>query len=142
MHERIDFLIVNSRPCSGQFRAYDSTEYLTPLILELAERYSVAVTQPLYIENSGGHRPAATSVACTMDYNLSISEIGALSLHADNLIMVSTGPSWPTFNVWNANRVRLRLLMLENEIIDYMPNLVQVASREAARSVLRERGFL
>jgi hypothetical protein len=139
---RVDFLIVNSQPCSGQFRAYDSVEYLSPLIEELAARYSVVVTQPVLRTAAGvaGNRPPA--IPCTRDYRLTISEIGALSLHADHLLMVSTGPSWPTFNIWNEKTVKLRLLLLDTEVVDYMPNLVQANHREAARAALVQRALL
>lgn len=132
----LDFLVVNSRPCSGQCMAYNDVEYLTPLIHELGSRYRrVACTQPMSREHP--------NVACTLHHHLTISEIGTLSLHADHLVMVSTGPSWPTFNVWNEKTVKLRLLLLKpDEKVDYAPNLVQVSNREDARRVLVERGLL
>jgi len=128
---RYDFLVVNSQPSSGQLMAYNTTEYLTPLIEELAERYVVITTQPIKPT-----RPTL-NIACTRDYNLSVSEIGILSNFTDHLIMVSTGPSWCTFNKFNQDSVKLRVLLLGNgERVDYARNLIQVPNREEARETL------
>ena len=55
--------------------------------------------------------------------------------------MVSTGPSWPTFNVWNQNNVQTRLLFLERERID-LPRVIHCGTREEARARLQDQGLL
>lgn len=132
-----DFLVVNSVPLSGQVRAFRSDpDHLTPLIEELAARYRVIVTNPL-------NRPAGASpIRCTQDYGLSLTGIGTLSLHCPYLLMVSTGPSWTTFNVWNRRTVKLRVVLLEAEQLNLGGNTAQATTRDAARAILAEHGLL
>ena len=56
--------------------------------------------------------------------------------------MVSTGPSWTTFNVWNRKTVKLRLILLDVEQLNLGGNTVQASTREAARAILVEHGLL
>jgi hypothetical protein len=135
-----DFLIVNSLPLSGQLRAFrGDPDHLTPLIEELATRYRVIVTHPV-------NRPPAESpgppILCTQDYGLSITDIGTLSLNCPYLLMVSTGPSWTTFNVWNRQTVKLRVILVDAEQLNFGGNTVQASTREAARMILAEHGLL
>lgn len=132
-----DFLVVNSAPLSGQLRAFKGDpEHLTPLIEELAARYRLIVTSPM------NRTPGSPPVPCTQDYGLSLTDIGTLSLHCRYLLMVSTGPSWPTFNVWNRQTVKLRVLMVDAEQLNLGGNLVQANTRDAARAILAEHGLL
>jgi hypothetical protein len=135
-----DFLVVNSVPLSRQLPAFREAQYLTPLIDELAERYRVVVTNPL--QHRADRPSGSPAIPCTQDYQLSITDIGTLSMHCPYLLMVSTGPSWPTFNVWNRESVKLRLILLDEEQLNLGGNTVQVPCREAARSVLVNRGLL
>lgn len=135
-----DFLVVNSVPLSGQLRAFrGDPHHLTPLIEELAAKYRVIATNPV-------ERPAGASSAppiwCTQDYGLSVTDIGTLSLHCPHLLMVSTGPSWTTFNVWNRQTVKLRVIMLDDEQLNLGGNTVQAGTRDAARAILVEHGLL
>ena len=146
-----DFLVVNSRPCSGQFMAYDRVEYMTPLIGKLlAKGYSVVTTQKTEKDDEWSK---AGRYACTVDHELSISAIGRLSLQCRHHVMVSTGPSWPTFNIWNAPlRIdepvrqggRLRLLMLANGegMASGLNGLFQVRSIEEAELIIITEGLL
>ncbi len=131
-YNQFDFLVVNSQPSSGQLSAYNSTEYLTPLISDLAARYKVVCTQ----------KPGCCNAECTTDDHLTLTDIGNLSLRCKYLIMVSTGPSWPTFNVWNRDSVRLRILLLDREQVDYAPNMIQVSTEDSVRKILRDRKLL
>lgn len=127
-----DFLVINSRPCSGQLLAYDSVDYFDPLLRDLAAKgYSLLVTQPT------GVRPTL----CTMDLKWSVSQIGAASRHCKHHIMVSTGPSWPALNKWNYPSDNLRMLFLATERLN-LPGLVHVPDLNACREVLVERGLL
>ncbi len=130
--DRWDFLVVNSQPCSGQFmECRGDTKSLDGIIGSLAANYSVITTQP----SSGG-------VPCTQDHHLTISQIGNLSLRCSHIVMISTGPSWPTFNIWNKDTVKFRLILSDNELLNLSHNTVQVRSTSDAASVLAEKGFI
>jgi hypothetical protein len=133
-----DALVVNSAPCSGQFRAYlsgpggcNNPEYMTPLIDAMAKRHSVIVTQR-----------CSAKVPCSLDYGISCTGIGNLSLFCKYIICISTGPSWPTFNVWNWKSAQLRLVLLDRENVQMAPNTVEVGTLEHAMGVLTERGLI
>lgn len=135
-----DFLVVNSVPLSNQLRAFrNNPNHLTTLIEELAARYRVIVTSPL---SGPPGDPPGPRVWCTQDYGLSLSDIGTLSLHCPYLLMISTGPSWPTFNVWNRDTVKLRVILLDVEQLNLGGNTVQTNTRESARAILVEHGLL
>jgi len=124
-----DFLVVNSTPGSNQFT--DGTS-LDVLIEELASRYKIVVTKPT----------AVRGVPCTQDQNLSVSGIGRLSMLCRNIVMVSTGASWGTFNVWNAETVDFRLILIQDETIGLSKNTEQAASVAEAIAALRGRKLL
>lgn len=129
----VDVLVVNSRPCSGQLLSYDHVDCLDGVIEALVRAgHRVVVTQPSRVPG----------VWCTMDHMLSITDIGHLSLHAAHLVMVSTGPSWPTFNVWNAALTKTRILMLERETVELAPRTVHVRRVDELGAQLRARGLL
>jgi hypothetical protein len=128
------FLLINSCPVSNQFAAYDGPAYFDPLISALtASGHTVCCTQH-----------SKTGVPCTLDAGLTISGIGHLSIHAQNIIMVSTGPSWPTFNVWNTQSVKLRVICLDlkHGRIGLSPNAIQVKNREEIFAILKARKLI
>jgi hypothetical protein len=136
-----DVLFINSAPCSGQFRAYlngpggpgdFNPEYCDPLIAELAARYNVICTAPT----------RARHVRCTLERDLTLCDIGNLSLYCPIIVMIATGPGWPTLNVWNIRTVKHRVILLDREVIGMAPNSVEASSIDAAREVLRLRGVL
>jgi hypothetical protein len=126
------FLVINSCPGSGQFAAYDGPAYFDPLISALtAAGHSVCCTLP-----------SKTGAPCTADAGLTITGVGQLSLDATHIIMVSTGPSWPTFNVWNRQSVKLRIICLDKETLGLSQNTIQVKSREETIALLKSRKLL
>lgn len=121
-----EWLVINSRPLSGQFLRYSESE-ADNLINALAEKYSVITTAP----------SSAASVVC-LAY-CGIHQIGRLSQGAENILMVSTGPSWPTFNIWNDATVKRRIILLDNEQVELAPNTVHCSSwAEAHRHLIAE----
>jgi hypothetical protein len=124
-----DFLVVNSTPLSGQLSR--DTD-LDGLIAELAAQYSVIVTQP----------SAVPGVVCTRDHGLSVSGIGRLSTFCKYIVMISTGSSWGTFNVWNKDSVAFRLILIDNERIGLSKNTVQANTVDSARLLLQEAALL
>lgn len=129
--EPIDFLIVNSTPQSGQWRNYNRAQ-LTDLISQLSKRHKVVTTEPCGLR-----------VPCTANtLGFSVTNIGQLSQCAKNIVMVSTGPSWPTFNVWNKDSVEFRLILIDHEVIGLSKRTEQCATVPEALRVLKVRGLL
>jgi hypothetical protein len=128
--EPFDFLIVNSDPMSGQWRSMQLSE-IDRLAVDLSENYKVITT-----------RPVQPFIPCTQRTNVTITGIGGLSRFCRFIVMVSTGPSWVTFNIWNRKSVELRIIFLEEERINIAPNTINTNSVGIAREILRERKFL
>lgn len=124
-----DFLVVNSTPLSGQL---SDASGMDALIAELAARYKVVVTQPTPVPG----------VVCTQDHGLSVSGIGRLSTLCKHIVMISTGSSWGTFNVWNIDSIAFRVILIDREQIGLSKNTVQAATISAARLLLQEKGLL
>jgi len=92
-----DYMVINSRPCSGQFLAYNHVNYFDPLIVKLrALGNSVVVTQD-------SRASFASGAVCTASVTnpLTLTQIGNLSMRCKNIIAVATGPLWPCVNVWS-----------------------------------------
>lgn len=117
----LDFLIVNHKPMSGQFAGYDAIGFGHLFDLLKSKGFSVLTTA---------------------DTDLSATSIGAASINAKYIIMVSSGPSWPTFNVWNRNSVELRIVLLDSERVDISPNTVHCVNLQAAFITLKRAGLV
>lgn len=128
--EPFDFLIVNSEPMSGQWRSMDLGD-LDQLAIELSQRHRVVTTRPV--------RPF---IPCTQRTNVSVTGIGGISRFCRYIVMVSTGPSWVTFNTWNRKTIDLRIVFLEHERVEIAPNTVTTNNVGLARETLREKGLL
>lgn len=135
-----NFFVINSRPCSGQLLAYDSVDYLDPLLRNLVRAgYTVLCTQKTGVEG----------VDCTEDLcntRLSLVEIGIASLFCQHHIMVSTGPSWLALNQINLRDGKdgLRLMMIGcGERLDTCGlGIEQVADLPAVMELLQSRRYL
>lgn len=128
--EKFDVLLVNSEPLSGQWRTMD-IEGVDRLALELSERLKIITTKPV--------RPF---IPCTQSMRLSVTGIGGISRFCRAVIMVSTGSSWATFNIWNRKSVELRVIFIEDEKVNIAPNTVHTNSPSIAREILRDHKFL
>lgn len=129
----IDFLIINSMPFSGQFVNFWAEQF-DWLIGKLKEKgHSVVTTAPCShpVPCTQGHAPPMT-----------ISDIGSLSLRCKYIFGVATGPIWPTFNVWNVETVKLRVLMLDGERIDIAPNTFHAERIGDGIKVLKDHGVM
>ena len=73
---------------------------------------------------------------------MTVTDIGALSRHCRFIIQVSTGPSWPTFNIFNPSTVELRAILLDNEKIEMTPNTVHVHDEAGVLAVLNKVGLI
>lgn len=128
--EPFDFLVVNSEPMSGQWRSMDIAD-VDQLAVDLSLRHKVVTTRPV--------RPF---IPCTQRTNVSVTGIGGVSRFCKYVVMISTGPSWITFNVWNQKSVKLRIVFLEEERVELSPNTHTTNRVEIARELLREKGLL
>jgi hypothetical protein len=52
---------------------------------------------------------------------MDVTAIGRLAQRCTAIIGVPTGPLWPTFNVWNADTIKTRILLLDTERVDILP---------------------
>jgi hypothetical protein len=120
-----DVLVINAPPMSGQFEGYDSYE-IKNTVEKLQNR---------------GFRVITTGTGIPEQF-FTASEVGFLSLHCHTILMVSTGPSWPTFNVWNQDSIKTRVILLDNERVNLAPNTVHCSRIEEAEEVLKGEGLL
>lgn len=123
-----DILIVNSPPLSGQAPRFYS-EQMDSLIGRLAQSYRIVTT----------FRRPGLDLPCTMDLNATVTGIGRLSQVCNAIVMVSTGPSWPTFNIWNRDSIKLRVVINEPEIVDLDPKAVHVPDVAGAAEAIHAR---
>jgi len=130
-YEPFDVLVVNSPPMSGQFPAYNEGE-MNRLVGALVARGLRVITT--------AHTPHPCG--CTKDHGLTVSQIGALSHFCKYIVAVSTGPSWPTFNTFNAESVALRVVLIEKEQVMISPRTVNVNNVSSARHELSIAGIL
>ncbi len=121
-----DILFISNAPGSGQFPAFDPYA-LAHLAGKLAANHHKLI-------NPASPQPG--KAFC------SLSEIGYFSLHCHTILMVSTGPSWPTFNVWNQESVKNRIILLEPERVNLSPNTMHCATIDEAAEVLKGAGLL
>ncbi len=127
--KKYDFMVVNSKPNSGQFRDYTESG-MDGLVACLHERYKIIVTQACSV-------PGVPTTA-----GLTLTNIGNVSLRCDRIIGIATGPIWPTFNVWNHRRCPNRVLMLDNEFIRHDEYCVHARSIDEATYILKQSGLL
>jgi len=128
--EPLDFLIINSPPASGQWQGFDSNGF-ADLALRLAHGHSVITTAPV-----GG-------VSCTQEVGADITHIGLVAQRARCIIGCVTGPMWPCLNVWNADTVALRVHLLDQERVDYIPErTVHCNSLSLVPELLKDRGLI
>ncbi len=125
-----DILVVNSVPMSGQLPGFSHGE-MESLVINLAARHHVVTTSHV-----------TENIPCTASTGLTVTQIGNLSRFCKYIVMVSTGPSWPTFSVFNKDTVEYRLILLGTERINLTPNTEHVASVAEARNALVKRGLL
>lgn len=114
-------LFINADPKSGQCPYYSSSEMDT-----LIQR-----TEDV------GHSVFAIEKA-----ELSLPQIGALSIHAKLIVGCATGPYWPTVNKWN--RDTQRIVMLDPMRLDYGTSCPSIYAKNAAEveKIMEGMGFL
>lgn len=130
-----EVLIVNSAPGSGQFSGYNAYA-LAHLANEIAAKGHKVIS-------TSAVPPGATAtVLSTTTENLSVTQIGHLSLHCPTILMVATGPGWPTFNIWNRETVKQRIIFLTEQWVNLAPNTQHCKTIPEAIPFLKQHGLL
>lgn len=114
-------LFINADPKSGQCPSYSSSE------------------MDALIQNT----EAAGNSVCSIDgADLTLAQIGSLSVNAKLIVGCATGPWWPTMNVWNKNVQRI--CILDPMRLDYGPGVPIVHAKDAAQvqDIMKQMGFL
>jgi|APSaa5957512535_1039671.scaffolds.fasta_scaffold05316_5 hypothetical protein len=105
-YSEFDILVVNSIPLSSQFN-YSEKDF-TRIILILSKKHKIITTHKV------------SGVDCTADTNMTLKEIGELSLFCKIVISISTGPSWAVLNKENFNSEKPVLILHGGtEIVDF-----------------------
>lgn len=120
-----DVLVVNAAPRSGQWQGYYPAD-LGTLVHELAANNEVITTH------------AAPGAAYVTDhYGLTTTQIGQLSTLCTAIVAVATGPIWPTFNAFNLDSCKLRVVLIDDERIELAPHTHHARTLDEARAILR-----
>jgi hypothetical protein len=127
-----DVLVINSAPGSGQWLNYNEPALINIAGAMAAKGFKVICTTAVPI----------AGVLSTTTEHLSVTQIGQLSLHCPTILMVSTGPSWPTFNIWNLESVKNRIILLTEERIYLTPNTYHCSELSEAAKILQRIGLL
>ena len=126
-------LVVNSPPQSGQFQSFSHDGFDRVIALLDAAGHNVITTSPSLIAD----------IPCTQAQRMDVTAIGRLAQRCTAIIGVPTGPMWPTFNVWNANTTPLRLLLLDTERVEILPeHTVHANHLSLVPELLKDRGLL
>lgn len=114
-------MVINSDPKSGQCPGYSSSE-MDALIVRLQDK---------------GHSVCAIEKA-----DLSLVQIGALSIHSKLILGCATGPWWPTVNRWNCDTQRI--CMLHKMKLDYGSVVPTIHANDASEvaAILEGMGYL
>jgi len=108
-----DYLIINSPPASGQLPDYTPQFFENRVKNLLNEGKTVVTTYPTGM------------CQCTLDYGQDVTGIGALSNMVKHIEAIDTGPLWPTFNIFNKDKVLSRTIYgTTSDRIDLAPNTV------------------
>lgn len=136
-----DVLVVNSNPQSAQFLDYQREDSMDEMIWALiSQGLRVITTKPVQVWPS---TCVGLVPPCTLNYGLTCSQIGALSNRVPHHVMVSTGPSWGTFNVFNRDTTKTRLLFIGNgETVKPTADTINCATFTEGMRLLREKGLI
>ncbi|MEI6871174.1 MAG: hypothetical protein WCL08_02730 [Verrucomicrobiota bacterium] len=124
LSQKYDFLVVNSVPLSGQFRDYEEDKFNSLLNLIQEKGFSVITTKK------------ADGFDCTLDFGLTVTGIGNVSLYSHFLVADFTGSMWPCMNIFNNYRHERKILLNCQEVVDFGQNVVMVKTMDEAKQEL------
>jgi hypothetical protein len=111
-YNNIDFLIINSKPQSGQF-TYNEEKW-NSFIDSMNDRYKIVITTNC----------PNKSVVCTMDDNLSVKDIAAISTKVPQIIVVNSGVITGLFNKYTLNNIEKLYYFVDNTSYS-LPNFIR-----------------
>jgi hypothetical protein len=117
-YHNVDFLIINSKPQSGQYN-YNEDEWRTA-VEDLGRLYKIVTTLKV------------NDIPCTMDDKLTIKDIAAIASHANHVIAVNTGPIVGCFNKTALQNVKKWYVFDNNNYYTY-PTIVNVKDFDEIR---------
>jgi RNase P/RNase MRP subunit p30 len=97
----LDFLILNSTAMSGQYTK--NKDEWRELIIKLNSKFKIAITEKV------------DDVLCTINDNLTVKDIAAISTRAKKIIAVNSGPATGLFNTYTLNNVDIIYTFSFNE---------------------------
>ena len=115
LDKSFDYLIINSVPHSAQFNFQDSDfthlcEYL------VNNNFSFITTRKI------------RDYECTLDYGMSIVDIGNLSNYCNNIIAINTSPIITTFTKENIDKKKLMLVLDNHLSYSYHENIFHITN--------------
>lgn len=121
LSDKVDLLLINSKPMSGQY-TYDENGF-NRFISKYKDQYRIVTT----------NNTSFSDIPCTLDYNLSLLDIGSLSNNAKIIVSVHTSPIIYCFNRFNINK-DIKWYVLHNFGVSYsfnnnivsLPNIINV----------------
>jgi hypothetical protein len=123
-YKDIDILIINAEPKSGQFE-YNKQAF-DKIIHSLSKQYRIVTTAP-----------TTPDIPCTMNDNLHLQDIGAISTHAKYILCIYSGPVVPCFNLHTKQHVTKWIIMdrgqyvfhdINHKVLHTLPDLNTILS--------------
>lgn len=122
----LDFLIINSRPLSGQILNYDK-HFFENINTRLVKK---------------GYKTILINSDDNSINKYSLLDIALISKKAKYIIGIPNGPMWLTFNKFTCNNVNFRLVQLNDQILELGKNCYTLKSEKQIFNYLRDNGFI
>jgi hypothetical protein len=122
-----DALLVNSVPLSEQFKSYRESDFAELATLLRARGLSVITTHKI------------EGFPCTLELQLSVTDIANLSLRARYFIAVCTGAMWPSMNIFNQSIHQFRIILNDHETIDFGSRITMCRDTADLRQLVLDR---
>lgn len=113
LNSNYDYLIINSTPMSGQFN-YNESDFINLCDYFNSKKISFITTKKV------------KNYECTLDYNMSIVDIGNLSNNCRNIVGVNTAPIITTFTKTNIDKVDKRFILDNTLTYSYNEKIFQI----------------
>ena len=94
VYKNNEILIINSKPRSFQYDLDSNLKEFNGMIRKLSKNYKLITTAKV------------KDIPCTLDGNLTLKDIGAISTHVKYIIAINTGPLIPCLNTYALKNVK------------------------------------
>ena len=124
---RYDVLLINSKPLSEQFKSYNEQDF-EALAHDLQARdLRIITTQKI------------KGFDCTLDQNMSVTDIAHVSVTARYLIAVCTGAMWPSINIYNQGAQQIKIILNDHEVVAIGKNIQMCTDSSNLRSLVLDQ---